>query len=110
MRGTYITALVITGAVAIWLLSGWLTAEEGVSEHPSLAQANALAGGADDKAPTAVRAKVIHARTRPEQISVRGRTENKPGDNPALGLGAHREQAHGCGARRDPGPGCRPAR
>ena len=77
MRGTYVTALVITGAVAIWLLSGLLTAEEGVSEHPSLAQSNALAGNADDRPPTAVRAKVIHARMRPEQISVRGRTENK---------------------------------
>ena len=78
MRGTYITALVITAVVAIWLLSGFLTAEEGVSEHPSLADANALlAGRADDEAPTSVRAKIIHARTRPEQITVRGRTENK---------------------------------
>ena len=78
MRATHITALVITAVVAVWLLSGFLTAADGVDEHPSLAEANALlARGVDDKVPTAVRARTIRATTLPEQLTVRGRTENK---------------------------------
>ena len=78
MRGTYITALVIAIPTGVWLLSGFLSTEERVSEHPTLAEANALlAKNADNKVPTAVRARTIHAQTLAEQLSVRGRTENK---------------------------------
>ena len=78
MRGTYITALVITVVVGVWLLSGLLTATDAVEVHPSLAEANLLvAESADKGVPTAVRARVIHAQSHPERLTVRGRTENK---------------------------------
>ena len=78
MRGTYITALAIAILTAAWLLSGFLTAEDGVSEHPSLAEASTRqAMRIDDKVPTEVRARTIVAQTLPEQLRVRGRTENK---------------------------------
>ena len=76
MRGTYITAMVIAVAIGIWLLSGFLTAENRVAEHPSLAEANARAS-VDDAAPTPVRARTVHASIRTEQLTLRGRTENK---------------------------------
>ena len=78
MRGTYITALVITVVIGIWLLSGFLTAQDRVSEHPPLAEANGRPGQASDtEAPTPVRARTIHATLRPELLTLRGRTENK---------------------------------
>ena len=78
MRKTYVTAAVIAVAFVVWLLSGILTADEGVTEHPTLAQAKERAVAAlDDMAPTAVRGRVIHAVTLPERVKVRGRTENK---------------------------------
>ena len=78
MRGTYITALVITAAIGIWLLSGFLTAEDRVAEHPSLAEANGRPSQASDPdAPTPVRARTIHASKRSELLTLRGRTENK---------------------------------
>ena len=78
MRGTYITALVITVVIGIWLLSGFLTAADRVSEHPSLAEANGRRVQASDpEAPTPVRARTIHATLRSELLTLRGRTENK---------------------------------
>ena len=78
MRGTYITALVITVVIGIWLLSGFLTAEDRVSEHPSLAEANGRATQASaPDAPTPVRARTIHASKQSEMLTLRGRTENK---------------------------------
>ena len=78
MRGTYITALAITVVIGIWLLSGFLTAEEGLSEHPPLAEADGRPVQAwDPQAPTPVRARTIHATHRPESLTLRGRTENK---------------------------------
>ena len=78
MRKTYITAAVIAIAFVAWLLSGFLTADKGVAEHPTLAQAKERAAAAlDDMSPTAVRGRVIHAVTLPERVKVRGRTEHK---------------------------------
>jgi len=78
MRGTYITALVITAVIGIWLLSGLLTAENRVSEHPPLAEANGRLGQVSDRqAPTPVRAETIEASMRSELLTLRGRTENK---------------------------------
>ena len=78
MRGTYITALVITVVIGIWLLSGFLTAEDRVSEHPPLAEANGRPVHASDpETPTPVRARTIHATLRSELLTLRGRTENK---------------------------------
>ncbi|MDE0659579.1 MAG: efflux RND transporter periplasmic adaptor subunit [Gammaproteobacteria bacterium] len=78
MRGTYITALVISVFIGIWLLSGFLTADDRVAEHPSLAEANGRYGQASDPGgPTPVRARTIHASKRSELLTLRGRTENK---------------------------------
>ncbi len=78
MRATYVTAIVIAVLTGIWLASGQFTADEGASEHPSLKEINARASAVvDGKAPTAVRARVIHAVALPEWVKVRGRTENK---------------------------------
>ena len=76
MRGTYIAATVIAVAIGIWLLSGFLTADDRVSEHPSLAETNAR-GSTDADAPTPVRARTVHASIRTEELTLRGRTENK---------------------------------
>ena len=78
MRSTYITALVITLVIGIWLLSGLLTAEDRVSEHPPLAEAGKRPTQASNpEAPTPVRARTIHASMRSELLTLRGRTENK---------------------------------
>ena len=78
MRKTYITAAVIALVTALWFASGYLRADETVSEHPSLAQDRERAAAAiGDMAPTAVRGRVIHAFSLPERVRLRGRTENK---------------------------------
>ncbi len=78
MRKTHLTALVIAALTGLWLLSGWLTADEDVAEHPTLAAANVRAAAIlGDRAPTAVRARVIRAEALPEQVKVRGYTQNK---------------------------------
>ena len=78
MRKTYITAAVIALATVLWFVSGALTAGEGPTEHPSLAEANERARAeVGDMPPTAVRGRVIHAVALPERVKVRGRTENK---------------------------------
>lgn len=76
MRATSITtALVIAVLTALWLASGLLSGEERVEEHPPLSAANPDARA--NAAPTAVRARVVHAVPLPERVQVRGRTENK---------------------------------
>ena len=78
MRGTYITALAIAVVIGIWLLSGFLTAEDRVSEHPTLAEANGRYTRTSDPGTlTPVRARTIHASERSEMLTLRGRTENK---------------------------------
>ena len=78
MRKTYITAGVIAVGTLLWLLSGALTADERIAEHPTLAQSNQRAGAAlDDTSPFRVRGRVVHAQRLPERVKVRGRTENK---------------------------------
>ena len=76
MRATSITtALVIAVLTALWLASGLLSGEERVEEHPPLSAADPDARA--NAAPTAVRARVVHAVPLPERVQVRGRTENK---------------------------------
>ena len=78
MRKTYITAAVIALATVLWFVSGALTAGEGPTEHPSLAEANERARAeVGDMPPTSVRGRVIHAVALPERVKLRGRTENK---------------------------------
>ena len=76
MRATSITtALVIAALTVLWLASGLLTGDERVADHPPLSAAKTSAGA--NAAPTAVRARVVHAVPLPERVQVRGRTENK---------------------------------
>lgn len=71
MRGTYITALVIAVVIGIWLLSGFLTAQDRVSEHPPLAEANGRhVQASDPKVPTPVRARTIHATLETSKLRV----------------------------------------
>ena len=77
MRATYITAAIIAVAILIWLASGQVGKED--SPPPgSLAEQNAaIAAQAQDKDPTRVRARVIQAERYTQQLTLRGRTENK---------------------------------
>lgn len=76
MRATSITtALVIAGLTVLWLASGLLSGEERVEDHPPLSAAET--GARANAAPTAVRARIVHAVPLPERVQVRGRTENK---------------------------------
>jgi len=77
IRGTYITATVIAVLIGAWLYSGQL-GENGVEEHPTLAQANQQRSAElQDLAPTKVRARVVHAAPQVREVVLRGKTENK---------------------------------
>jgi membrane fusion protein, multidrug efflux system len=77
MRGTHITALIIALLIGAWLLSGQL-GSEGVTEHPTLAQANReRTAQMLDAEPFRVRARVIQAQPQLQHVVLRGRTENK---------------------------------
>ncbi|MDA1074108.1 MAG: efflux RND transporter periplasmic adaptor subunit [Proteobacteria bacterium] len=77
MRTTYITATVIAIALGVWLYSGRIGSDD-IANHPTLADINEQSKAQrDDKALTRVRARVIQASTRQEQVLIRGRTDNK---------------------------------
>ena len=73
--GAITTAAVIAVLTAAWLASGLLAGDDGVAEHPSLADAAAAPPPAT--APTPVRATVMRAVPLPQRVQVRGRTQNK---------------------------------
>ena len=76
MRSTYLWALIIVLAAAVWLLTGVLGKPE-APIAPSLAQNNTtLAAGRED-APARVRARVLHASMQTEDVIVRAITTNK---------------------------------
>ena len=77
MRSTYITAAIIALLIGLWLLSGQLG--KPAQEAPkSLAERNReQAVLMEDNAPVRVRAEVINAVQRTQQVRVRGKTENK---------------------------------
>ncbi len=77
MRTTYFTALVIANALAAWLVSGQWNSSE-LPEHTTLAEQNRESTvKSEDRTPTRVRARVIHAEPQFQQVLVRGKTENK---------------------------------
>ena len=77
MRSTYITAIVIAAAIAVWLYSGTLDGDQSPA-HPTLAEANrASAANIEDRALTRVRVERLVAEARDQEVLVRGRTEHK---------------------------------
>ena len=77
MRRTYALALAITGAIALWLLSGQIGRSDS-KLPPTLAEINAEHGASSEDIPlTRVRAHVIHAELQQAVVPLRGRTENK---------------------------------
>lgn len=78
MRATYVTAIVIAVITGLWLLSGQLGTATFEGEHPTLAVLNQQNRAAvEDRKPTRVRARVIHAVQQTVSVTLRGRTENK---------------------------------
>ena len=77
MRTTYITAIAIAVALALWLYSGTLGEPE-FEGHPTLAEANRTNAAAMEDRPAArVRARRINAVPRTKSLTIRGRTANK---------------------------------
>lgn len=77
MRPTYITAIAIAVAIGLWLLSGQIGSED-PPPHPTPAElAKQRAAKVQDRPPTRVRARVIHASPQFQNLRVRGKTENK---------------------------------
>ena len=77
MRKTYLYATGIAIAIGVWLLSGQI-GKPPVAEQPTLAEANAIrAASKQDAAPVNVRARVINATPQFDELTLRGRTENK---------------------------------
>ena len=77
MRRTYITALIIAVTIGVWLLSGQIGNEDPPPKPTPAEQARLRAAMAQDRPPTRVRARVIHASPQFRQLRVRGKTENK---------------------------------
>ena len=77
MRPTYITAIAIAAAIGVWLLSGALGSDEPPPHPTPAAMAERRAAMAQDRPPTRVRARVIHASPQFQHLRVRGKTENK---------------------------------
>jgi multidrug efflux system membrane fusion protein len=74
MRKTYITALGIAAAITIWFLSGQWD-NQGPIRHQTLAEINAQSRAIQqDKAPTRIRARVIHASPQLKHVVLRGKT------------------------------------
>jgi len=77
MRKTYLYATGIAVAIGLWMLSGQF-GKPPVAEQPTLAEANAIrAASKQDAAPVNVRARVINATPQFDELTLRGRTENK---------------------------------
>jgi multidrug efflux system membrane fusion protein len=77
VRRTYVLALIITGGIALWLLSGQF-GHPAQTQQPTLAELNRERSvSVEDKPMTRVRAHVIHAEAQTATVPIRGRTENK---------------------------------
>ncbi len=76
MRRTHLTALVIAVAIVGWLASGQFGPEETPAATPVelIERRSAMA---QDRPPTRVRARVIHASPQVQSLRIRGKTENK---------------------------------
>lgn len=77
MRRTYITATVIAVLSGIWLLSGQIGSDDPAPNRTPAELAKQRAAMVQDRQPTRVRARIIHATPQVRQLRVRGRTENK---------------------------------
>ncbi len=77
MRATYVTAIIIAAAIALWLFSGQLN-NDGPVRHDTLAEQNRQSEARRaDAEPTRVRARVINASPQLQHVVLRGKTENK---------------------------------
>ncbi len=77
MPVTYVSAIVIAILLVGWMVSGGVGNSERAA-HPTLAEQNRqLAARREDRPPTRVRAKVIHASQQIRHVVLRGKTENK---------------------------------
>ncbi len=77
MRRTHITAVAIAIVIGVWLLSGQLGSEDPPPLPTPAESAEQRAAMAEDRPPTRVRARVIHAAPQFRHLRVRGKTENK---------------------------------
>ena len=77
MRRTYTTALAITLVIGVWLLSGQLGGGDPPPKPTPAELAEQRAAMAQDRPPTRVRARVVHASAQLRHLRVRGKTENK---------------------------------
>lgn len=77
MRRTYITAIAIAVLSGIWLLSGQLGSEDPAPNPTPAELAKQRTAMAEDRPPTRVRARIVHAVPQVRHLRVRGKTENK---------------------------------
>ena len=77
MRSTYITAVIIAVAVILWLGSGLLREPRPELPQTITERNNLIASQQADRAPTRVRAHVIHAQQTNRSTTIRGQTQNK---------------------------------
>ncbi|MEE4361522.1 MAG: efflux RND transporter periplasmic adaptor subunit [Pseudomonadales bacterium] len=75
MKTTYVAAILVALAFALWLLSGQLGRDEDASLAPSLADARDATLAMGEDAPVRVRARVVRAESQTADVVVRGRTE-----------------------------------
>ena len=77
MRSTYMTSAIIAVAVLIWLSSGLLREPRPELPQTIIERNNMVSSQQSDRAPTRVRARVIHAKDTNRTITIRGQTQNK---------------------------------
>ena len=77
MRSTYITSAIIAVAVILWLGSGLLREPRPELPQTITERNNLVATQQSDRAPTRVRARVIHAQDTNRTTTIRGQTQNK---------------------------------
>ena len=77
MRRTHTTALTIAALIGVWLLSGQIGSEDPLPNPTPAELASQRTAMVQDRPPTRVRARVIHAAPQYRHLSVRGKTENK---------------------------------
>ena len=77
MRSTYMTSAIIAVAVLLWLSSGLLREPRPELPQTIIERNNMVSSQQSDRAPTRVRARVIHAKDTNRTITIRGQTQNK---------------------------------
>ena len=77
MRRTHLTAIAIAVLIVGWLLTGQIGKEEAPPVTSPAEMVERRAAMAQDRSPTRVRARVVHATPQVRSVRVRGKTENK---------------------------------